>query len=705
MVKLAAFACRVESCGTGWYLLSTMSLRAIILALIGAVFVTTVGYYTDHVAGLNRFVAGQLPIMTYGPLVLVVLFLNPLIRRFGGNWQLRRRELAVIIVATLAAASITNNGLLRYFPRCLVMPIQMSRTEAGWAEQEVLEEAPPILLANDGQYDEDLVLGYISGLSEGDELVPVSRVPWRLWWRTLVFWGSLILLFSVASVCLALIVHPQWSKRELLRYPIAEFAAAVLGSAEGAGKEQPIYRRRWFLVGACALFVYHVNNGLCAWFPDVLIRISLRFDFTAFRVLAPWMEFSWSHGLWRPAIWPIAVALAFYLNKDAAFSVGISHILSVALGGALIAHGVVHSGGTFITGTPFHYQRAGSCLALAVMLLYLGRHYYARVALAATGRRPMGTGMERVATVSCRVLVVCLVALVVILTFWARLPWPFAVAFVGMVMLAYLSVARITAEIGVFYVQIIWFPCAVLFAMCGVNSLGTTAFVTLGVLSTIFVAQPEECLMPFVVQGLRIGDVQGAPVGRLGSVAAVAFGLALLVAVPSAIWIDYSYGGAARWWDSYGQPRLPFTEVQKAKAQLEARGQLESSRSAATVERLAAVRPTREFLWATGLGFALVILTSMARLRWTWWPIHPVLFLIWDTWASMTFFFSFLVAWAIKAALDYTGARAHVHQQAKDLMVGVVAGELLGGLLWMVVGWIAYAATGKTPPYYNIFPY
>jgi len=38
-------------------------------------------------------------------------------------------------------------------------------------------------------------------------------------------------------------------------------------------------------------------------------------------------------------------------------------------------------------------------------------------------------------------------------------------------------------------------------------------------------------------------------------------------------------------------------------------------------------------------------------------------------------------------------------------MVGVIAGELLGGMLWMCVGGAFYGATGQNPPPYNIFPY
>jgi hypothetical protein len=35
-------------------------------------------------------------------------------------------------------------------------------------------------------------------------------------------------------------------------------------------------------------------------------------------------------------------------------------------------------------------------------------------------------------------------------------------------------------------------------------------------------------------------------------------------------------------------------------------------------------------------------------------------------------------------------------------MVGVIAGDLLGGFIFMVASWVYYAATGQIPPQYNI---
>ncbi|MHC4984409.1 MAG: DUF6785 family protein, partial [Planctomycetota bacterium] len=268
-----------------------MSFRAIALGLVGAVFIATVGYFVGHVCRLNRFVCGQFPIIVYAPLVLVVL-VNPVLGRLRRRWCLRPAELVVIIVAALAACSIPSNGLLRYFTRAIVMPLQLNEESAGWERYEVLKAVPSAMLVNDAKYDESLLKGFMEPFGEKGEWIGIRKVPWGRWSGTLMFWGSVVLLFGVASVCLALIVHPQWSRRERLRYPIAVFANTMLGADE-PGQSVPIYRRRLFWLGLVIMLCYHVNNGLGTWFPGSLVHIPLRYDFSAIGRKYTWLSHGW----------------------------------------------------------------------------------------------------------------------------------------------------------------------------------------------------------------------------------------------------------------------------------------------------------------------------------------------------------------------------------------------------------------------------
>ena len=64
---------------------------------------------------------------------------------------------------------------------------------------------------------------------------------------------------------------------------------------------------------------------------------------------------------------------------------------------------------------------------------------------------------------------------------------------------------------------------------------------------------------------------------------------------------------------------------------------------------------------------------------------------------------SFLLGWIIKVGVTkFGGGRSY--QRLKPFMIGIIAGELLGGLLFMAVGAIYYAATGLFPVKYHVFP-
>jgi len=99
----------------------------------------------------------------------------------------------------------------------------------------------------------------------------------------------------------------------------------------------------------------------------------------------------------------------------------------------------------------------------------------------------------------------------------------------------------------------------------------------------------------------------------------------------------------------------------------------------------------------------LALLFFFLRLRYTWWPLHPVIFLVWATWPMRNLSASFLLGWIIKA-LVVRLAGAVKYKDLKVLMIGVIAGDLLAGLLFMCQGAIYYAIHDILPKPYTIMP-
>ena len=91
------------------------------------------------------------------------------------------------------------------------------------------------------------------------------------------------------------------------------------------------------------------------------------------------------------------------------------------------------------------------------------------------------------------------------------------------------------------------------------------------------------------------------------------------------------------------------------------------------------------------------------RLRFTWWPLHPIIFLVWYTYPMACFSHSFLLGWFIKMLVTRLGG-GQTFRRGRALMIGIIAGDLLGGLVFMVVGAIYYAVMDAPGEAYRIFP-
>jgi hypothetical protein len=102
-------------------------------------------------------------------------------------------------------------------------------------------------------------------------------------------------------------------------------------------------------------------------------------------------------------------------------------------------------------------------------------------------------------------------------------------------------------------------------------------------------------------------------------------------------------------------------------------------------------------------GAVLYLGCAIARVRLPWWPLHPVIFLVWGTLASSLFAVSFLLAAGIKfAAVRAGGERAY--RRLLPLMIGLIAGDLLSALGGVAAGAVYYFGTDSPLPPYQVFP-
>jgi hypothetical protein len=800
-----------------------MTIRAVILGLLGAVFLCSVTFFNDMVMRGTFLVGNFLPITVFGSLALFVILLNPLLRLFGKRAPLTARELAVIVTLVLFSCYVPGRGLMHQFTTFLMLPHHYARTTPGWQGEPakidpeqvldwdqftallaagqnapetdataivwchlpessrqilqsgaaldherqltllkdlngaiesgalgreatkykgslsdwgehlrentvtaetapklaralidiatqpaldprksgVLAHAPPRMLA-DPSVDETKALdGFVNGLATGDETLAPGDIPWAAWTRTLRFWVPIVLAVCLAVVGLSLVIHRQWATHERLPYPTVEFARALLPSEGSAWS--PIFRNRLFWLGAGMVFLIHMNNYSCVWWPEIMVPIRLRFSFTPLLQIFPIFNRSGVGigPMFTPTIYFTVIGFAYLLSTDISLSLGIAPYVYAVFAGFLASFAISVNGPMLQPYLGSFFYAGGFCGMFAV-LLYTGRHYYRSAFYRSLGIS-RGDKVERHAIWGLRLFMVGITAFVVLLAS-VGLKWQFGLMYAAIMTILMVVISRLLAEAGVFYLHSYFFPCTVLWGFLGARALGPNQMLIMSMLSSVLLIDPREAFMPFVVSGLQLTDQSKGKVGRTAGFGYAALALGLAAAIFATLYLQYQHGAikAGDGWTTSSVPRFAFNATTSVRNTLEAQGLLQVVDQRSFLQRMREVLPMTPCVLAFLGTFCLVVIFTVCRHRFAWWPIHPLLFLVLATWQSRVLAFSFLLGWAIKRSVaKYGGAK--IYQQFKPFMIGIVAGEMLAGLVPMLIGAAYYAIQGEPPKSFAIY--
>ena len=673
-----------------------MTFRSVIVGLALGAAICGVSYFNDNIIQQDAHAAlmgSYLPIAIFGLLMLMVLLVNPLLGVLRSSLAFSGKELAIVVMLACIAGAVPG-GVLRFFNTQVMMPHHLSTAKPHWQKAGVFEQIPPEMLADPAKRDgQDPLDSYLHGMAKGGRHITLSEVPWYAWQRTLWFWMPLLLALCVALMGLSLVVHQQWSENERLRYPIAMFAAAVMPH-EGAGGLR-VFRNKAFWVAAVAVFGIHMTNYLHKWHSGV-IEIPLYVDMRSiFGLSEAYMHGSPGDILMMPAVHFTVVGFTFFLASDVSLSLGLAPHLFVYATGLLFVFGIQVQGGVLApSGGTFLF--AGAWTGIALMLLYTGRRLYAGALARAlflkrtSGAKPYGVWGTRVFLVGAAMFLVMLLRV--------GLDWPLAILYsLGLVMI-FVVLSRLVAETGVFLVHPYFAPDAVIFGFLGMAAIGPQSYLIMGLLSAVVLMWPMSALMPYVVQSLKIVELKGVSLGRSVTASAPALLIGFAIAVPVALYIQYDMGvlSAADDWTTKQMPRYAIDGAVHVQTKYEPAGGYPAGLPGG-LARFSRMVPDGKLLICFGVAVGLVLLFSAARLRFRWWPFHPVMFAVLSTYQAQLLAFSFLLGWLIKRAVCGLGG-AEAYMKAKPLMIGLIAGEIFAKTVPMIVGAIYFLATGNKPP-------
>jgi len=573
-----------------------------------------------------------------------------------------------------------------------------------------------------GELDTYAVTGFARGWGGASDVPFLQQwrlVPWEVWWGPLLLWGGMAFTFGLASIFMALIVHPQWSKRELLAYPMARFVREAIARDEGSGRLLPrVGYDKIFWYGLGGVVAIHLLNGLHLWNPDIFfLHVPLAFEqFTTLKTLFPTAtQVSGAWAVFYPGFILTIVAFAFFLSSDVSLSLGLCGVLWLFFGSILIQSGVSIES-DYIGARNSNLLLFGAWAGFAGLMFFIGRHYYTKVLASTLGLR-RAKEVPGYAVWAGRGLLLCfLVGCALMME--VGIDWPLALACTVLVLLVMLLISRINAETGAFFIQPYWMPVGIIMVFMGLEATGPQNYVLLALACLILIGDSREMVMPLVLNGLRIADRpdreidDGEIVGEKARVPSnerarpAWVGPAILAvalvsfAVAGVVTLGYQYNYGANSQAAFEKkimPAMPFDKLATHVGRLEQEGTLPRSLAMEPLERLLSISPEMSDFGWIGMGLALVIGCAVARIRLPWWPLHPVIFLLWGTFGGYRFAWCFLAGWCIKTAVVRL-AGASAYQRVKPLMVGVIAGEMLIALIWILVGILYFFIWGSSPP-------
>jgi hypothetical protein len=175
------------------------------------------------------------------------------------------------------------------------------------------------------------------------------------------------------------------------------------------------------------------------------------------------------------------------------------------------------------------------------------------------------------------------------------------------------------------------------------------------------------CVMPSQLEDLKMADSTGLNGRSMATAMLFAILASAIVAYVVLIPVVYHYGGVT-------MNRQRFYEVPT-----------EPFRQLATV--LASPRvPDRAGMGAVGFGGLFTLFLSFMRLRFPWWPFHPLGYAVGFSRRTVDWmWFSIFLGWAVKAILLRMGGMP-LYRRALPLMLGFILGEFSMGVLFGFLG-------------------
>jgi hypothetical protein len=574
----------------------------------------------------------------YNMMVLVVVF-HFIGKRFP-RLAMSRADLLAIFAMCNIAACVAGHDMVQILVPMMVYPQWQAAPENEW-EQILL----PYLRDGVTVTDKWTLSGYFIG---GSSLYNAHVL--RNWLIPFLCWSGFIFVLLVVALALNVLVQKKWTEVDRLSYPVIQLPLRLSAPTKSFLKNKLVW------AGAATSGIILNINYLHRIFP-VVPYVRLSYELGRFFTENPWNAIGWT---------PFNVifnyiGLGFFVPLDILFSCWFFLIMFKAQ----IVFGRI-AGFRSFPNFPYSYeQSSGGYLALGAIAIWITRKHFKGVIRMIFGRY---SNADRSEANSYRVAIITIIAGIVILVMFCSylgMSLWVAAAFFGMYYLILLAVARMRAEIGTPLHDLHFAgPSTILINVFGSRRLTHSTLVGMSQLWFIDRAYRSNP-MPHQLETFKISERIGA--NTRGFILALV--VASFFAGPMAIWamLNHSYQ----------------VGIQNAAPVNMYFGYEPWARFQSWVNNLSTTNvPSVIF---TGFGFISTIFLMFGRMRFIWWPFHPVGYAISGSWQMTWGWGSFFITWLVKLIiLKFSGIQGF--RKATGYFLGLLIGDIFVGGTWTMIG-------------------
>ncbi|HID08387.1 MAG TPA: hypothetical protein EYP10_14715, partial [Armatimonadetes bacterium] len=380
---------------------------------------------------------------------------------------------------------------------------------------------------------------FFEGLPEG------TPVPWKPWVLPLAIWTVYFFLVYALIALWGALLSRQWEEHERLLYPLTQVPLEMVGEVGTATRHLLLSPLMWgcFLLSSGL----YLLRGLRAYFPS-LPEINLQKRTEVVFPTGPLTVFNYM----PTHIYPEMIGIAYLLSREVGFSFWFFAILRRLEQAGRIWWGIDTGHAEFFT-----LQTVGGYIVLALAFLYTARRYIKDTAMMAIFRRNADNERAILGSnppASAELLIWGTVACFIAIWVWYRIigiSWMWGLLTLLGLLIASTVVARVVCEAGIFVYSSPFRINQAIFDIFGTDRIGARNTVLLTAVSWVQIRSTATMVMPYLMQGYKIGSVAELNRRQLLYAMVAAICISILVCHIAYPHVIYHNGvGKLGWWPS-----------------------------------------------------------------------------------------------------------------------------------------------------------